>query len=975
MLQFQAFGSLDLQEDGRSLNAAVTQAKRAALLAYLVLARPGQLHRRDTLLALFWPDLDQRHGRRALSQSLTYLRRELPEGVLATRGLEEVGVAANQMRCDVADFEAAVLGKRWAEALALYRGSLLEGLHVAGAPAFMDWLDRERERLRELGAAAAWRCAHEHIVAGELTEAERTAHRALRLVPTDESPARAFIEALARAGDRAAALRFYEKFTRVLAEELEVEPAPETVAVAEAVRNGDSGPPVNVQARGMARGEGRPEPPVRSARATTPAPAVAIEPTSERASASFEADRGGPLRRLRLWRAVTAFLLVGAGLVGYLIIRQNRTGGPGTLIGQGVVDRYDRVLVADLAAPFEPSLGGIASEWLRVELEQSDIVRPVDPAAVGAALERMQRDPSLPLDERTAREIALRDGYPLVVVGEMDQVGHGYLLTARLEAGANGAVLGRFRASASSDAEVVHALDRIGGEIRARIGESLRSVRRSPPLEQVTTSSLEALRFYTEAVRAREWEGREPEAVPLLVQATAADSTFAMAYRKLWIILNNRGERGQAEAASKAYEYRDRLSDYERLRVDEAHGFSMLPAGANDCDMVRPALRLYEAYIRRHPDDTRALTQYGYYLTVLGRLDEALKTFSRVVAAGTATPETYYNLINDDLRAGDEAAARAALALLRDRFGETPGTRGVLALLAIRAGHYSRADSLYAVWSKRFDGGADAELWQGLIDALRGRMREASDHYRKAEERYQRGGLAAGAVFVAFTEDFARLVAVGDTTAATRDLVRLIADKGSVFSLRSWENAGFMFALAGDVPRAQEAFDTLTAHGLGNRSFVKGALGGAIAIAAGAPERAIELLDEADIGCVFGVDFMALAFVRGRAYEALGQPDSAVAAYERWLVPPHVESAIPWEVVARFDVLKRVGRLYEIRGDSAQAAIYYARAADLWNDADPELQPRVRRLRERAAALVGRDRTSTSPSGADAGESPGIRPG
>jgi DNA-binding SARP family transcriptional activator/Tol biopolymer transport system component len=240
VLTLKAFGTLDFRDDAcESMHALLAQPKRAALLAYLILAHPGGFCRRDTLLALFWPELDDEGGRHALSQALSFLRRHLSEGVLISRGTEELGVDAARTRSDVRAFEAAIAAEAWEEALGHYQGELLEGLHVAGAAPFTDWVGRERERLREAAAAAAWQCAHRLISRGYLVEAERAGQVALRLVPTDESAVRTFIEALAAGGDRAGALRFYDKFAGVLAQELEVEPARETRAVAERIRNGE----------------------------------------------------------------------------------------------------------------------------------------------------------------------------------------------------------------------------------------------------------------------------------------------------------------------------------------------------------------------------------------------------------------------------------------------------------------------------------------------------------------------------------------------------------------------------------------------------------------------------------------------------------------------------------------------------------------------------------------------------------------
>ncbi len=136
-------------------------------------------------------------------------------------------------------FEEALEGDDLGSALEQYRGHLLEGFFLSGCPEFEYWLGEERERLRELAAGAAWEVAHRQIAIGELVPAERTAQQALRWVPTDESPVRAFITALAAAGDRAAAVRFYEKFAEVLQEELELEPSEGTKAMASGIRAGE----------------------------------------------------------------------------------------------------------------------------------------------------------------------------------------------------------------------------------------------------------------------------------------------------------------------------------------------------------------------------------------------------------------------------------------------------------------------------------------------------------------------------------------------------------------------------------------------------------------------------------------------------------------------------------------------------------------------------------------------------------------
>ncbi len=293
MLELRAFGALDLRDaEGSPLGSVLVQTKRVALLAYLLLSRPGELHRRDSLLALFWPEADQIHGRNSLSQALTFLRKRVGRGVLLARGTGEVGADPRHVRCDALAFQEALKNEDHPGALELYTGEFLDGLHVKGAPGFTDWVDRERVRLREAAAGASWQYAHQLIRAGSPVVAGRMAQRALELVPTDESPVREFVKALALAGDRGAALRFYQRFEMLLGEQLGVEPAPETEALVRVVRRGEL-EEVDSRARGFAetKEQTRPAPPLGAL--DDPRPGIAVLPCenlSPRAEDAYYAD-------------------------------------------------------------------------------------------------------------------------------------------------------------------------------------------------------------------------------------------------------------------------------------------------------------------------------------------------------------------------------------------------------------------------------------------------------------------------------------------------------------------------------------------------------------------------------------------------------------------------------------------------------------------------------------------------------------
>jgi len=237
MIELSMLGRLSLTgADGREVRGLLGQPRRLALLAYLAAASPQGFHRRDTLLALFWPELDQEHARAALRQALHVVRDALGGDAVTSRGDEEIGLDFAQVSCDVAAFESALRNGQLEEALDLYRGALLKGFFISDAPEFERWLETERARLQQAAAGAARALAERYESVNDLTTAVRWTRRSIELAPSDEGLVRRLIALLDRQGDRAGALEAYEVFVRRVAAEYEAEPAAETRALVAAVR-------------------------------------------------------------------------------------------------------------------------------------------------------------------------------------------------------------------------------------------------------------------------------------------------------------------------------------------------------------------------------------------------------------------------------------------------------------------------------------------------------------------------------------------------------------------------------------------------------------------------------------------------------------------------------------------------------------------------------------------------------------------
>jgi DNA-binding SARP family transcriptional activator len=256
MIELRTLGALQLRgPPRRDYDAVLAQPKRLALLVYLAVAHRGGLARRDTLVGLFWPALDDDHARSALRQSLTFLRRTLGDDVLARRGAEDIGVCAAALETDAVLFDRAYDAGDFTAALQLYRGDLLEGLFASDiAPELERWIEDERARLRHRAVDAAWKLVTRCEAAGNQELALEHARHAVALSPQDERGLRRLMTLLDRADDYDEAVHAYDTFARRLADDLDVNPALETTALMTRVRSHIGGAPIDrTTARAIAK--------------------------------------------------------------------------------------------------------------------------------------------------------------------------------------------------------------------------------------------------------------------------------------------------------------------------------------------------------------------------------------------------------------------------------------------------------------------------------------------------------------------------------------------------------------------------------------------------------------------------------------------------------------------------------------------------------------------------------------------------
>src|SRR5215212_5154095 len=207
MIELRLLGEIGIfDENGAAADSLLRQPKRVALLAYLAAPVPGTWHRRDMLLALFWPELDTAHARTSLRNGLYVLRQTLGDQILLTRGDEEIATNPDELRTDLAAVWDALREGRTDEALARYGGDLLPGLIPPDSDGFMRWLDTERTRLKVAVSATSMARAAELERQGNVAGALTIARRVAEIQPDDETVVRHVMSLHDAMGDRAGAL-------------------------------------------------------------------------------------------------------------------------------------------------------------------------------------------------------------------------------------------------------------------------------------------------------------------------------------------------------------------------------------------------------------------------------------------------------------------------------------------------------------------------------------------------------------------------------------------------------------------------------------------------------------------------------------------------------------------------------------------------------------------------------------------------
>ncbi len=659
--------------------------------------------------------------------------------------------------------------------------------------------------------------------------------------------------------------------------------------------------------------------------------------------------------------ALGAFVvLIGA----FMLLRGFGIGPVGSLLAAGRLSAKAPVLITDFSTTnTDSSLGSVVSDAVRAGLGQSSAITLMRPAAVTSTLRLMRRPTISKLDLTLAREVAQRNGVQAIVDGSVTGVTGGYIIALRLVSADSGLVLASVRESGDGPRGLIDASDKAARSLRGKIGESFRSVQASPPLAEVTTSSLEALRAHSAAERANNFEDNPPKAVRLWREAVRLDTSFAAAWIGISTALGNMGapRAGIDSAVEHAYNARDHLTEAERARL------MVIYASRGPHRDRNKAAALYLELARRSPNSTPPLVNAGEEFRSWRDLAQAESLNRAAVKIDSMNAIALLNLVQLQIDRGHPDSAAATLELIKRRAPHDGGIAPMSIWVAYAKGDLHRTQVVLDSVAKS----PDAEYrplgvrLQAQLAVLRGQLALGHRYWSEASRadsarvgEQLRDSLASASTDAWFhganPRDIARLDA-----AVAKYPMRTIAQVD-----RPYFELATDYARGGKPDRARAviaAYNADVADTPMRRLQAPGlhdALG-EIALASNDPRTALAEFRQADVWydgkpaseCASCTDFNV-----ARAYDAANMPDSTIAAYERFINTPYWDRLSTVDAIGLAGAHKRLGELYETKGSTAPAITHYQQFIELWKNADPELQPLVAEAKRKIARLAASEK-------------------
>jgi len=646
---------------------------------------------------------------------------------------------------------------------------------------------------------------------------------------------------------------------------------------------------------------------------------------------SVQTAAGEAKPRLNWKLLVPGFLIVAVMIAGGFYWRSQHIGKLG--------DR-DTIVLADFSNTTGDSVfDDTLKQALAIQLEQSPFLNVLSGEKVNATLKLMNQSVHDRMTQEVAREVCLRTNSKAMLAGSIGAVGSHYLLGLKAVNCQNGDTLASAEAEAAGRDDVLRALGTAGNQLRQKLGESLASVQKfGRPLDQVTTSSLEALKAYSQGVQAQ-YFNESDASFPYFKRAVALDPYFARAFASLGTYYSAHNEASLSiENYTKAFDLRDRVSERERYYIEAVY-YAYVTGEQEKSEQT------YIEWTQAYPNDDTAHNNLGVVYSTLGQFEKAAEETRE---ANRLAPNVvgYGNLIGTYLTLNrfDEAKQTFDRAIAEKLDG--PGLRLQRHYLAfVQGDNAAMAEQVRAVAGK--PGEEDTLLSaQSDSDAYFGRLGKARELTRRAMESAKTNGAPETAAIWAVNGAL-REAEFGNAARAREISSEAIALKGG----RDVELlSAVALARAGDAVRSQALADKISREfplDTVLQRYWLPVIQASNEVSRGNAQRALDILAVTNYDFYsppqFQIEPIYPAFVRGEAYLKLGDGQKAAAEFQKLIDHRGMALNAPIAALARLGI----ARAYAIEARSAMGAeaapsLTKARSAyqdffALWKDADPDI--------------------------------------
>ena len=598
----------------------------------------------------------------------------------------------------------------------------------------------------------------------------------------------------------------------------------------------------------------------------------------------------------------------------------------------------DSVVLADFVnTTGDAVFDGTLKQALAVQLEQSPYLNLLPESRIREALRFMGRQPDERISNDVAREICMREGAKAMIAGSIGSLGTHYVITVSALNAQNGDVLARQEIEAENKEQVLKSLDKATSQLREKLGESIGSVQKfATPLEQATTSSLEALQAFTLG-QAQHQKLDDDKAIPYLKRAVELDPNFAMANATLGVVYSNLTQGGLATSfISKAFDLKERASERERLYIS-SHYYDLVTRDIEKAIKCRAfhekAITTYEQWVQTYPRDTAPRDNLSLRYTALGQHEKALASSSEAMRIDPKDVYAYQNVADsyERLNRFDEARAVADQAVAQKMGRSIHFT--LFELACIRgdeaAQHHElelatgTPDEPFLVW------------FHARSEQSQGKLRQSHADYALSEIVTQRLGYKEFSGILLASQGSGEAT-LGNLTEARQHASQALSTSQD---RDTREIVMVLLAQTGDGARSQKMAEELVrqypADTILNKVWVPVAQA-FTDLQRNQPAQAVAHLEVAapyEMGTGPGSPGYAINYVRAEAFLRLKDGAKAAAEYQKILAHRGIA---PLDVAYNLSHLG-LGKAYALQGNTAQARTAYQDFFAAWKDADPDI--------------------------------------